>query len=305
MEWNWEIEMPKSLAISSHENGDNYTFSNMVEESSVISGEAMIGLKLGRASSCSPILKRSRGSYQNSHFARCQVEGCNLDLASAKDYHRRHRICADHSKSPKVVVAGMERRFCQQCSRQLPDSNSFFLTNDFRLHDLSEFDERKRSCRRRLSAHNARRRRPQSEDSPFTSTHRRANMSFLVNNRGSTPSPNATPQSSSSFKGLDLDAIPNGTLSDHSSFHGVMPRNVNHGGLVTNSSMIYAMEVQHAFSLQTTSSWGFNGPGEPSSFDQFIHGPNIDLTQPDMPLEVQDSCNDQIPHHNFDCFSSD
>lgn len=40
----------------------------------------------------------------------------------------------------------------------------------WRLHDLSEFDDRKRSCRRRLSAHNARRRRPQSEDKKFSST---------------------------------------------------------------------------------------------------------------------------------------
>lgn len=48
---------------------------------------------------------------------RCQVEGCNLDLSSAKDYHRKHRICESHSKSPKVTVSGMERRFCQQCSR--------------------------------------------------------------------------------------------------------------------------------------------------------------------------------------------
>ncbi|GFP84460.1 squamosa promoter-binding-like protein 3 [Phtheirospermum japonicum] len=78
----------------------------------------------------------------------CQVEGCNLDLKSAKDYHRRHRICEGHSKSPKVIVAGMERRFCQQCSK---------------FHDLSEFDDKKRSCRRRLSDHNARRRRVQPE----------------------------------------------------------------------------------------------------------------------------------------------
>ncbi|CAI9285439.1 unnamed protein product [Lactuca saligna] len=290
MEWNWEIEMPKSLAISSHENDDHhYSFSGLVEEGAVISGEALIGLKLGRASSCSPVVKRTRGSYQSSHLARCQVEGCNLNLASAKDYHRRHRICSDHSKSPKVVVAGMERRFCQQCSR---------------LHDLSEFDERKRSCRRRLSAHNARRRRPQSEDTSFNSTNRRAHMSFLVN-RGSTPSPNSTPQSSSNFIGRGLDVIPNGTLSDRSSFHGVMHRNVNHEGLESNSNMIYTMEAQHAYSLQTTTSWGFNGPGEPSSFDQFIHGNNIDLTQTEMPLELQNSCNDQIPHHNFDYFSSD
>lgn len=56
-------------------------------------------------------------------------------------------------------------------------------------------------------------------------------MSFLVN-KGSTPSPNSTPQSSSNFIGRGLDVIhSNGTLSDRSSFHGVMHRNVNHEGM--------------------------------------------------------------------------
>ncbi|KAH7515481.1 hypothetical protein FEM48_Zijuj10G0031000 [Ziziphus jujuba var. spinosa] len=92
--------------------------------------------------------KRCKSSCQNALVPRCQVEGCNLDLSSAKDYHRKHRICESHSKSPKVIVGGLERRFCQQCSR---------------FHPLSEFDEKKRSCRRRLSDHNARRRKPQPE----------------------------------------------------------------------------------------------------------------------------------------------
>lgn len=47
----------------------------------------------------------------------CQVEGCKVDLSSAKEYHRKHRVCEPHSKAPKVIVAGLERRFCQQCSR--------------------------------------------------------------------------------------------------------------------------------------------------------------------------------------------
>ncbi|XP_042414250.1 squamosa promoter-binding-like protein 12 [Zingiber officinale] len=76
----------------------------------------------------------------------CQVEGCNIDLTTAKDYHRKHRVCEDHAKSPKVSVGGQECRFCQQCSR---------------FHALSEFDQKKRSCRKRLFYHNARRRKPQ------------------------------------------------------------------------------------------------------------------------------------------------
>jgi hypothetical protein len=49
--------------------------------------------------------------------ARCQVEGCGVELRAAKEYHRKHRVCEAHTKSPRVVVAGQERRFCQQCSR--------------------------------------------------------------------------------------------------------------------------------------------------------------------------------------------
>ncbi|PKA51327.1 Squamosa promoter-binding-like protein 17 [Apostasia shenzhenica] len=76
---------------------------------------------------------------------RCQVEGCNLDLTGAKAYYCRHKVCGVHSKSPKVIVAGLEQRFCQQCSR---------------FHLLPEFDQGKRSCRRRLAGHNERRRKP-------------------------------------------------------------------------------------------------------------------------------------------------
>lgn len=106
-------------------------------EASVGSGE-LLGLKLGKrtyfedvcagnnaktsassvipGSSLSPA-KRSKSNGQASPAPRCQVEGCNLDLSSAKDYHRKHRVCESHSKAPKVIVAGLERRFCQQCSR--------------------------------------------------------------------------------------------------------------------------------------------------------------------------------------------
>lgn len=48
---------------------------------------------------------------------RCQVEGCEAVLVNAKDYHRRHKVCEMHAKAPKVVVLGIEQRFCQQCSR--------------------------------------------------------------------------------------------------------------------------------------------------------------------------------------------
>ncbi|XP_050117882.1 squamosa promoter-binding-like protein 1 isoform X1 [Malus sylvestris] len=74
----------------------------------------------------------------------CQVEDCKADLSSAKDYHRRHKVCDMHSKATKAVVGNVLQRFCQQCSR---------------FHGLQEFDEGKRSCRRRLAGHNRRRRK--------------------------------------------------------------------------------------------------------------------------------------------------
>ncbi|KAK3028421.1 hypothetical protein RJ639_039631 [Escallonia herrerae] len=87
----------------------------------------------------------------------CQVEKCGVDLTHVKVYHRRHRVCEHHSKSPVAVVAGLEQRFCQQCSR---------------FHDLPEFDGTKRSCRRRLAGHNERRRRSSSESNGEVSGHR-------------------------------------------------------------------------------------------------------------------------------------
>ncbi|NP_001349184.1 unbranched2 [Zea mays] len=78
--------------------------------------------------------------------ARCQVDGCNVDLTDVKPaYYCRHKVCKMHSKEPRVLVNGLEQRFCQQCSR---------------FHQLPEFDQLKKSCRKRLAGHNERRRRP-------------------------------------------------------------------------------------------------------------------------------------------------
>uniref|UniRef100_A0A2N9GHB3 SBP-type domain-containing protein n=1 Tax=Fagus sylvatica TaxID=28930 RepID=A0A2N9GHB3_FAGSY len=78
----------------------------------------------------------------------CQAENCTVDLSDAKAYHRRHKVCEHHAKAQAVVVGGIRQRFCQQCSR---------------FHEISEFDETKRSCRRRLAGHNERRRKNSAE----------------------------------------------------------------------------------------------------------------------------------------------
>ncbi|KZV24451.1 squamosa promoter-binding-like protein 16-like [Dorcoceras hygrometricum] len=88
---------------------------------------------------------KAPASGSNTH---CLVDGCNADLSLCRDYHRRHKVCEIHSKTAKVTIGGREQRFCQQCSR---------------FHSLVEFDEGKRSCRKRLDGHNRRRRKPQPD----------------------------------------------------------------------------------------------------------------------------------------------
>nr|AXB72472.1 squamosa-promoter binding-like protein [Betula platyphylla] len=91
------------------------------------------------------LYRRSRPTEPGSaNSPRCQAEGCNADLTHAKHYHRRHKVCEFHSKASTVIAAGLTQRFCQQCSR---------------FHLLSEFDNGKRSCRKRLADHNRRRRK--------------------------------------------------------------------------------------------------------------------------------------------------
>lgn len=106
--------------------------------------------------------KRTRANTVSQKMS-CLVEGCVSDLGKCREYHRRHRVCERHSKTPIVMVGGKEQRFCQQCSR---------------FHCLGEFDEVKRSCRKRLDGHNRRRRKPQPETLYMSS------QNFLSNHQG-------------------------------------------------------------------------------------------------------------------------
>lgn len=92
--------------------------------------------------------KRCMVQASNLNHPKCQVEGCTTDLSQSKDYHRRHKVCEVHAKASNAVVGNVTQRFCQQCSR---------------FHLLQEFDEGKRSCRRRLAGHNRRRRKTHSD----------------------------------------------------------------------------------------------------------------------------------------------
>ncbi|CAD6245883.1 unnamed protein product [Miscanthus lutarioriparius] len=134
----------------------------------------------GKVASASPGAaagaKRPRpgGQHQQQgqqQYPSCAVEGCKADLSKCRDYHRRHKVCEAHSKTPVVVVAGREMRFCQQCSR---------------FHLLAEFDADKRSCRKRLDGHNRRRRKPQPDTM--------ASASFITSQQGTRFSPFAPPR---------------------------------------------------------------------------------------------------------------
>ncbi|CAL0309044.1 unnamed protein product [Lupinus luteus] len=75
---------------------------------------------------------------------RCQVPTCEADISELKGYHRRHRVCLRCANAATVLLRGEANRYCQQCGK---------------FHILLDFDEGKRSCRRKLERHNKRRRR--------------------------------------------------------------------------------------------------------------------------------------------------
>ncbi|KAM1689214.1 hypothetical protein PS1_037020 [Malus domestica] len=95
-------------------------------------------------STAPPPTGRGSGAGGSTAGPCCKVDCCNADLSDLKQYYRRHKVCDVHAKAPAVFMGGIRQRFCQQCSR---------------FHSLSEFDDRKRSCRRRLAGHNERRRK--------------------------------------------------------------------------------------------------------------------------------------------------
>ncbi|MBA0772327.1 hypothetical protein Gotri_007729 [Gossypium trilobum] len=126
------------------------------------------------------------GGPSSSTVPRCQVEGCYVTLVNAKEYHRRHKVCETHSKAPKVVVLGLEQRFCQQCSR---------------FHVVSEFDDSKRSCRRRLADN-----KPMTGSFPYVSSPTGRALSLLSSKVDSWISPsNLSTRSSAALRELIVE----------------------------------------------------------------------------------------------------
>ncbi|XP_009766988.1 squamosa promoter-binding-like protein 12 [Nicotiana sylvestris] len=298
-------------------------------EASVGSVEPLIGLKLGKRTfetiggakvssfpekhvSSAAAAKKTKSSTQNAPTPRCQVEGCSLDLSSAKEYYRKHRVCDSHSKCPKVIIAGVARRFCQQCSR---------------FHSLSEFDEKKRSCRRRLSDHNARRRKPQQETIQFNSARlsslfydSRQPMNLVLNHsqlvqsraaanstwesteetkfsitRGSTPKP----ERAGSTNGLSL--LPGIQLSRAVGAHSnvssclLLPSKghtsevFNRGATESMFNMGTGREFPRALSLLSTNSWGSSEP-ETVSLNNPTHA-----NQSSMPEQMMQAIPQGVP----------
>ncbi|KAL1807356.1 hypothetical protein ACET3Z_024346 [Daucus carota] len=84
---------------------------------------------------------------------RCQVPGCGVDISELKGYHKRHKVCLGCANAISVFIDGENKRYCQQCGK---------------FHILSDFDEGKRSCRRKLERHNNRRRRKSTDSKGLT-----------------------------------------------------------------------------------------------------------------------------------------
>ncbi|KAK7358660.1 hypothetical protein VNO77_00598 [Canavalia gladiata] len=137
--------------------GNSGTTESMLTKSKDASGVSKVATTSSSGSS-----KRARAINNGTQIVSCLVDGCHSDLSNCRDYHRRHKVCEIHSKTAQVTIGGQKQRFCQQCSR---------------FHSLEEFDEGKRSCRKRLDGHNRRRRKPQPE--PLTRS-----SSFLSNYQG-------------------------------------------------------------------------------------------------------------------------
>nr|BAM15480.1 SBP-box protein [Torenia fournieri] len=240
-------------------------------EASVGSAEPLIALELGKrtffennvsSASFSGVSNQSsqkklKSATQNVATPRCLVEGCNADLSKAKEYHRKHKVCDSHSKCPKVIIGGLQRRFCQQCSR---------------FHNLSEFDEKKRSCRKRLSEHNARRRKPHQETIHFNSASSlfglggRTQSSFLLNDDSFLQPQTSTWDNTfnSKFtiiKGSSLEYNENGAGSDEQ-FHisGIKSQQVTDGkasGLLVSKATANPGSVGSQISSQFDASQGY------------------------------------------------
>lgn len=159
------------------------------EENMASFAATQLGLNLGYRTYFPP---RGHGGYAYGHHPpRCQAEGCKADLSGAKRYHRRHKVCEHHSKAPVVVTAGgLHQRFCQQCSR---------------FHLLDEFDDAKKSCRKRLADHNRRRRKSKPSDADAADKKRSTQASKTASTKGKAAG--SSSKSTGTGDGMDIQVV--------------------------------------------------------------------------------------------------
>ena len=112
-------EFSVDLKLGHHvgNSGTESALANKSKDAAAASGAAASAGVSKMASSPSGSSKRARTISSTSLTVSCLVDGCNSDLSNCRDYHRRHKVCELHSKTPEVTIAGLKQRFCQQCSR--------------------------------------------------------------------------------------------------------------------------------------------------------------------------------------------
>lgn len=136
---DWNLKAPWDLTEFAQETLPSDHGADMPNSYGIPSakGEFLVDLKLGQmsntvnepvnmwkdsavskmASSPSGSSKRARSASNGGQAVHCLVDGCNADLTNCREYHRRHKVCEVHSKTPEVTINGKKLRFCQQCSR--------------------------------------------------------------------------------------------------------------------------------------------------------------------------------------------
>lgn len=79
---------------------------------------------------------KTDGAHEPGHY--CKIDGCHADISREIFYYKKRRMCRSCVAADAVIVDGASMRFCQQCSL---------------LHNLSDFDGSRRSCRQKLEKH--------------------------------------------------------------------------------------------------------------------------------------------------------
>ncbi|KAK8639625.1 hypothetical protein V6N13_137998 [Hibiscus sabdariffa] len=220
--------------------------------------------------------KKTKLSGGSGNRAACQVEDCGADLSNVKDYHRRHKVCEMHSKASKALVGNVMQRFCQQCSR---------------FHVLQEFDEGKRSCRRRLAGHNKRR--------------RKANPNTIINGNSLNDEQNSSHLLLSLLRILsNLHSNRSGQTTDQDVLPHLLMSLVNHTGEQGGRSISgLFQEPQDSKAVSTLFS---NGQGPPRPFKQHNTEPASERPQKGVhscdtrSAKVQGNTAGVVKMNNFD-----